>query len=255
MRVVQGLAACVAALALAPAAAAAAQASEYVVCSIDRQDPATKKWTTYYSEVFPGLCKHGLINDRFAGCVGKDGAQASYGQGAAFKKSVETQFGLKLATAALCTFYDDAESAKSWSQLGQVLDEYIKSDVVQTGWMPGAGRAQAAVVGAKPASATAPAVSVSPPPTKAVEGVPEAAALNAAIIAENKAVQARNDASQQKFAAQQAEYRAAQAAFEAKVREQAADFEAAQRRHAEALKAWEAKVAACKGGDFAACQG
>jgi tetratricopeptide (TPR) repeat protein len=81
--------------------------------------------------------------------------------------------------------------------------------------------------------------------------------LNATVKARLDAVTARNLEAQRRFEAQTAAYEAQRAADEKAYAEQLArhkaEVEALNRDHAAALAAWEAQVAACKGGDLSQC--
>lgn len=79
------------------------------------------------------------------------------------------------------------------------------------------------------------------------------AALNAAVTKRNDEVRARNDKAKAEFEAEQAAYKAAQAAYQAQVKATKAAAAKAQREHERNMAEWEARVAACKAGDYAKC--
>jgi hypothetical protein len=92
---------------------------------------------------------------------------------------------------------------------------------------------------------------------KHVEGVAEAAALNAKVTAANAAVDARNAEAKARYeaavAATEAAYAKAQAEYQAKLAELKGQNEDVQRKYASAMDDWKVRVAACKAGDKTQC--
>lgn len=81
--------------------------------------------------------------------------------------------------------------------------------------------------------------------------------LNQQITDHNQAIESENQAAQANYQAQQAQYeaekQAQQAAYEQQLAAHQAQVEALDRQRAADLAAWQARVAACKGGDTSQC--
>lgn len=104
-------------------------------------------------------------------------------------------------------------------------------------------------------SSATPPVAATPP--REPEGVGAAEALNADINARNAEAAARDRAAEEEYARKQREYEAKKKADAAAYARALADYDARkaalERKRQADLAAWQAQVAACKGGDKSAC--